>query len=581
MKAKIKEKIWIPIGVCWLGIFYLPYFLLGQDASFRILDFLDNEVVQYLLNGNYLFSSPDTLVEEWLSGVPLGSIQAPCFLLILFFRFLPVYTAILSSYLFDAVCAYCGMYLLCNKLLCGQNHCFSIMAALLYSILPFYPNYGLSSLGLPLVVWACLCLCEEKRNRPAAYLPYYLTMLLYGMTSSPIFTGYFVVGLMLLTAIILGIQKRRSALRLLFSSGIVIAVYCYSFRATIASVLLGTYTSHRADVGRVYQPEDFWENFLDMFKYGQYHAPSLHTYIMAFSLCIIALGILLYRHLESSTRKRLFCAGGVWVTALLIALFHAFYNSAAGLALRSHLGGLESFQLDRLYWAYPMLWYTELALCCSLLFEMCRKKTGISLQFIRIAGVFCALLITAFYTRYIIHHPCSAEYYANLQKLQGQQTSHISYRAFYDHELFEQVASYIGREQSTYRVGCIGMVPAIASVNGFYTVDGYSTNYPLSYKNIFRQVIEKELEKSELLKHYYDDWGNRCYLFSAELGTDYDIRKEEAVVIQQLELNMQKLKELGCEYLFSTVEIQNASSLKLNLLADFEGVEIRLYVYQL
>ena len=182
---------------------------------------------------------------------------------------------------------------------------------------------------------------------------------------------------------------------------------------------------------------------------------------------------------------------------------------------------------------------------------------------------------------YIVHHQNSVEYYSNIQRLSNQETNQITYREFYDHELFEKIEAYIGREQSDYRVGCIGFVPAIASVNGFYTVDGYSTNYPLEYKKEFREVIAQELEKSEVLKQYYDNWGSRCYLFSAELGLDYDIRKDEAVVIQNLQINTEQLRNLGGEYIFSAVEIMNASDLQMNLLEVFEGEAIEIFIYEL
>ena len=81
----------------------------------------------------------------------------------------------------------------------------------------------------------------------------------------------------------------------------------------------------------------------------------------------------------------------------------------------------------------------------------------------------------------------------------------------------DEIAKAIGREKSDYRIVSVGMNPAVSLFNGFYTVDGYSTDYPLEYKHEFREIIKDELAKDEGVRGYFDDWGNRCYIFSAEL----------------------------------------------------------------
>ena len=601
-----KENLFFVLGATGVFLYYIPYFILGQDAAFRISDFLDDELVQYLLNGKYMFAAPGTIVEEWLSGAPLASIQAPSFLLILFFNFLPYYYAVIISCLFGTVCAYIGMYLLCNRLFKGEQKYISAMAALLYCILPYYPSYGLSSVGLPLVVWACMHLWENKgtcddangRTKLLRYLPYFMVLILYSLSSSLIWSGYFVLGFIFVAAIVGFVKKKRGAAGRLAVSGMVMTfVYCFVFRETISSILFSTFISHRADPIKVYTAEDFKQNFVEMFKYGQYHVPSLHTYIMAFSLVVVVLGIFFYKRLEQKIKKQILLTGVIWATSFLIALFHAFYNCEAGLRLRSYLGGLESFQLDRVYWAYPMLWYVELALSVSVFLAVAECVLKVIMQKVLPTnnekrdsvqkGLLCtgkAVFVaglTLFMANYIIHHQNSVEYYANVQKVFGKETGQMSYREFYDHELFAEIEAYIGKEQSTYRVGCLGFVPAIASVNGFYTVDGYSTNYPLEYKYQFREVIEKELEKNETVKAYYDNWGSRCYLYSAELGLDFQILKEDNIVIKNLELDTEALKELGCEYIFSAVEIQNAGETGLAFLEVFSGEEsaIEVFVY--
>ena len=608
-ECKNKGKLWpyIILGMVGILVYYLPYFILGQDAAFRITDFLDDEVVQYLLNVKYMFAPSDTIVEEWFSGVPVASVQPPCFLLILFFKFLPFYKAIVAISLFGTIFAYIGMILLCNKLLEGKQSYISFMAAILFCILPYYPPYGLSSVGIPLVVWACIKLYEEKnagnvkgsRVGMGQYLSYYLVCIFYALSSSLIWAGYFVVGFAVVAAVVLLIKKKKSGLRIMGAAGLMTVTYCFAFRTTIVNILFETYISHRADPNKVYAASDFADKFVEMFKYGQYHAPSLHTYIMAFSLCVIILGVLFYRKLEKKARQKTLLAAGLWVAALFIAAFHAFYNCELGLVVRSYLGPLESFQLDRIYWTYPTLWYVELALATSVFFQVAevvldlltnvhrsikeKITEKVKRSLLQICKATFTFAVTVFFANYIVHHVNSAEYYANVQKVLGKETTEWTYRDFYDHELFAKIAEFIGKEQSTYRIGCVGFVPAIAQVNGFYTVDGYSTNYPLEYKQQFREVIANELEKSELLRSYYDNWGSRCYLFASELGTRFQIDKEENIVLQNFEINTAVLKELGCDYIFSAVEIENVFELGMKLLNVFSTEESRIevYVYEL
>lgn len=591
LEKKLTSKYpYIVIGLCLILLYYLPYFILGENSSFRIVDFLDDEVIQYLYSGKYLFSYSDTIVNEWLGGAPLATIQPPCFMLVIFFKYFSFYTAIIISSIFGTVCAFIGMFLLCNELLENDKKYIAFMAAFLFSILPYYPPYGLSSVGIPLVIWAYIkihTLSQYNQNcNTLTYMhkciPYYLVCIFYALSSSLVWAGYFLVGFSVLYSVFMFIKKQKSALYSLLASLLMILTYCFTFRHTIVNILFETYTSHRSDPGRTLSASEFWPTFYPMFKYGQFHAPSLHTYILLFSFCVIILGIIFYKKLEKSTKLHLILAAGLWILFLLIAAFYGCFNTEIVLNIRQYLGPLSTFQLDRIYWLNPTIWYMELALTTSLLLNI----VGFFLKKEHLLQVFCVgfvLLIGCYFTNYIIHHINSAEYYSNIEKITGKNTSYWSYNEFYDHELFTDIKEYIGLDQNEYRIGCVGFVPAIAQVNGFYTVDAYCTNYPLEYKYRFRKVIEKELEKDSYLKSYFDDWGNRCYLFSSELGTKFQTGKDEQIVLQDFDINTDALRDLGCDYIFSAVKIENSHELGITLLDVFttDTSRIEIYLYQL
>ncbi len=117
-----------------------------------------------------------------------------------------------------------------------------------------------------------------------------------------------------------------------------------------------------------------------------------------------------------------------------------------------------------------------------------------------------------------------------------------------------------------YRVASIGLHPAIAQYNGFYTLDTYNNFYPLSYKYEFRKIIEKELAKNKTIRTYFDEWGGRCYIFTDELGKHYMFTKKSNKRLRNAELNIEHFKKMDGRYILSAVPIENARQKTIYLL---------------
>ncbi|HAC1236815.1 TPA_asm: hypothetical protein GI556_11760, partial [Listeria monocytogenes] len=81
---------------------------------------------------------------------------------------------------------------------------------------------------------------------------------------------------------------------------------------------------------------------------------------------------------------------------------------------------------------------------------------------------------------------------------------------------------------------------------------------------------------------YYDNWGNRCYIFSAELGKNYDFGKDSKKHIKQLDFNTEAFKKVGGEYVLSAVPIDNASEVGLQFEKAFDNKESywKIYLYK-
>ncbi|MGN1149062.1 MAG: DUF6044 family protein, partial [Lachnospiraceae bacterium] len=224
-------------------------------------------------------------------------------------------------------------------------------------------------------------------------------------------------------------------------------------------------------------------------------------------------------------------------------------------------GFFRYFQADRFYWIYASLWMFAFAVSLALLWIEFPKCQPV----FKLAVLAMLVLPTA---NLIKENSCLYEnvnQYNNGSGITGYQT----WEDFYMEDVLKQVDDYIGRDKSTYRVANLGICPAPALFYGFYTIDGYSNNYSLEYKHAFREIIEKELDKNGDNKVYFDTWGSRCYLLAAESGKNWFIQKEENFQYTNLELNTEKMAELGCEYILSAAQIVNAESMNLTLEGRF------------
>ena len=177
---------------------------------------------------------------------------------------------------------------------------------------------------------------------------------------------------------------------------------------------------------------------------------------------------------------------------------------------------------------------------------------------------------------------------SNVKKFLNNTEPGITWQDFYAEDVYAQVEAYIkkttGREKDEYRVISLGICPGAALYNGFYCLDGYSNNYSLEYKHAFREIIAPQLEQSEYLKEYFDAWGNRCYLFSAQIPGYYTVEKG-GFYFTDFSMNTEAFKALGGKYVFSAGYIDNAENTGLKLACEqpFETAEsyYRIYIYEL
>lgn len=207
---------------------------------------------------------------------------------------------------------------------------------------------------------------------------------------------------------------------------------------------------------------------------------------------------------------------------IVIALFYAFCHSSVIVNLKNSMTGfLHYFQIERFYWLYPALWYLEFALSAAVLWRTPVPGTGRRMLVGKLAAICICLLPTLQLLK------VNSGMYLNVNQINNGSgiTGYISWESWFAEDLMQEIDDAIGRDKSTYRVAHLGISPAPSLMHGFYTVDGYSNNYPLEYKHRFREVIAAELEKNEEVRVYFDLWGNRCYLFNNITGNYMQLKR--------------------------------------------------------
>ena len=163
-----------------------------------------------------------------------------------------------------------------------------------------------------------------------------------------------------------------------------------------------------------------------------------------------------------------------------------------------------------------------------------------------------------------------------------------SFRDFVAAAPFAEAEQIVGRPKSDYRIVCVGFYPSSAHLNGFNTADGYWVMYPLKRLEEMRAAIAGEREKSAQLQEFdHTRANNFCYVWSTEIGETHDVRYLAAPPerIHDLAVDTAVLRQMGAEYVFSALPIDNAKEIGLAHLGTTQRSPgphgLTLWVYQI
>lgn len=549
-------------GILLLVIDFLPIIKLGTGSVFLVHDQLDESMMNYVLTARHAGQS---LIPEMLGGINSSGLTPAAVLFLPLFRLLPPFYAFLCAYAIIFLCGFYGMYLLIREL--TESNVLAVVFSSCFAMQPLYIVYGLSQMGIPLVFYAFLCLCKSKKKILSVFM-----ILFFGLTSHLVYTGYCVLGFMFLAILFLGLRKRPFQLPLMGFVTLLATYICCNWNL-FREILFGkgNYVSHREEFINNALP--FGETVWSVFTKGSQHVFSYQEYLLFPMICLLLLGVFFFPKWEG--RQKLFyiiSLAGLGLLFLIAVFFGICKTEMITEWKNTQTGFLRYFQIERFYWLYPAGWFIEMAMVLSCFWTGMRSGSKEEEMQISRSPIlwYLILAITVFPTAHYVLY--NSYFYMNINQYNNGSaiTGYISWESYYAEDLMQEIDRAIGRNRSDYRIVHLGISPAPALMHGFYTVDGYSNNYSLSYKHAFRQVIARKLEKSPETAAYFDGWGNRCYLMNSQTGTAWMLPKENGVLYKGLEFDWVALKELGCEYLFSGAEIADAEEAGLEMVGYYE-----------
>ena len=533
MRFFSNSKFLFIIGALLIALYYAPILVMGENWYIIIHDNLDSSIanIQMLKDLGMVF---DYSSQELVAGpVSRSAFRTPWDITILLYTLLPMFWGIVVNNFLARMLAYIGMFLLLSAYVLKGNpyrNLIAVASSLCFAFVSFYSDYGISSMGIPLVIYAFLNLKNSKKIGVS-----FLSILIFGLYSNLLLSGVFIGlagGLYYLYVAV----RDKKGYGLYFAGLVFLGVIylCTNVQLVLDFVNGQMVLSHRAE----FQTDETLRSTVithaKLFFVTQYHTGKLIT------VPIILFCIWQCFATRTLDRHSLYLS----ISILVIVLFSFFDHLAMLVTPAGHI--IQQFQFDRFYFFLPCIWIILLAHTAHIAVQ---HRHGLPLFMLA-----CALLLACDFAG-------NKEYIFHAKKiLTGKQTE-PTYCQFYDKALFTEIKSHIGEDARNCRVASIGLYPAIAQYNGFYCLDGYWNAYPLEYKHEFRKIIARELDKSDDLKNYFDHWGSRCYVYSSELGKNYLFGKDCGVSIHHLDLNTDQLRKMNCQFVFSAVPILNYKEL--------------------
>lgn len=545
------------LGFLVLIGYLLPYYILGENTHIRVHDNLDSNIVWYklLVESGQIFALTDTALPNVINGLPRSALASGLDAMVWLYIMYEPMTAYIIGQTIMRIAALFGMYLLLKNFILPTEKPDWIPAgaALAFAMLPFWPSGMLSIAGLPLILFVFLTIRKFGRQTPKGY---WAVLTIFPFFSNFVLTMVFFLGVMGVLWIIDWIRKKMSNWTFFTSLALMTTIYIIKNFLLISSMFFDSgFTSHREELSLGHKDlAGTFDLFVHNFVNGHTHDMAVHTTVI---LPVVGIAFLVaaYRNLKPKMLLVFFLANAV------LSLWYAFWYWEGLRVIKDQIMVVNTFNFSRIHFFDPAVWYICFALALVIFWK--------HLRFGKLLAI--ALIVMQCFHVFVLN-----------EENKYSQIGTPTFKEFYAEELFEEIEKSIDKDQSDYRIVSIGMHPTIAQYNGFYTLDTYNNSFPLEYKHKFREIVAPELEKNSEIKSYFDTWGGRLYMYTDELGKNYMFTKNSDKAIENLDIDTEALKDLGGDYIFSAVPIENHKENGLEFEESFvkEDLPWKIWVYR-
>jgi len=602
-RCLINNRLWVAISVILLSWYLSPLF----HITFYVptFDNLDSNVVWFkiLAHSGMIFAPNDAIVPNMMNGLPRLSYGSEFNLILWLYYFFPAKTAYIINEVLIHLIAFASMFIFLKSYIVPLRRYYGLVpvfvGSLYFALLPFWSGAGASIPLLPLVTYVLLNI-KTRRDR---WWDWGLLVLL-PLYSSLIFLYMFYIALGGLYLLYDALRHKRLDFRLFGALFLMGTMFLLSeYRLVYAMFFDPGFVSHRTEFDIFFQ-ENLWESYrLSLVNFLQGHVPHAQSFQQAFALplALTALVLALIKRRFSSLESlivwaviwgsfyanfwdkilihkftlpgiALFCLFVILkkpkerLLPLLLLMLMALSFVAAGFEYRGFHAIVEIFpifkalNMIRMIFIEPFVYIVVLVL--SIMIFLRKLKYALPM-------IWIGLLL---YFSYSFKH---SFYQTTLKE------GYSSFESYYAPDTFKKLLTELKRVDKEFdpkrtRFVSFGMEPAVSLYNGLYTIDGYSTNYPLAYKYAFKEVFAP-FKKMRL----YDVWGSKVYIASILTDKKY---YQKGLTITRLRFDTKALCRLRTDYILSPYRFDDPNyKQSVRKIIEIQGKEDSwdLYLYRL
>ena len=436
-----------------------------------------------------------------------------------------------------------------------------------YSLAGFWPT---AIIGFSLIPWWAFLVLEIYRTKKWWLMVFFIP-LLYNI-SGPLI-GIFLIFYTIMFSIVVTIKEKKFNKEMTMLIGLLLVVFVFFNRNMIFQSFSGskdTIKGLASQDGIIYD-----DSFIDclkalpdilLLKLNFYHLGATSFQNTAL---LLVLGFFVLFNLERKNLK----IGKDYLIIYNMIVAAVFFNACAKAfdecaPFRKLIPFLSGFTIHRFMWLSPFIISMGFLMIIYYFSVRGYKKFSVILVLFLFFGIVkCKTGLCSIYNH--IH----VNYITNVKQ------EHIDFQErwddFFKPELFDKIKQDIGYNGEW--VVSYAMEPSIAQYNGFKTLDGYYSNYPVEYKKKWEKMIMPTLLVNDYAMNYWRNTnGQRAYIYTTEFLIESSTDSHPMLIEPDI------LRKLGGKYILSKVKIENANELNFEYLGtwDDEHFNYHIIVYK-